>query len=127
MAETLFKRFSERTRRIINLAREEAELHHHEYLGTEHLLLGMLDAGDGIAIAILQQWGLSIERLREETEAHLPRNVSALIVGEIPFTPKAKKALEHAAEEARLMGNDDVETEHLLLGLLKEKEGIAAR
>ncbi|GIX46416.1 MAG: ATP-dependent Clp protease ATP-binding subunit ClpC [Candidatus Tectimicrobiota bacterium] len=123
----MFKRFTERARRVIILAREEAERHHHEYLGTEHILLGMLKDGGGIAITVLQKSGLSIDQIRLEVERHLPRNVNSLVVGEIPFTPKAKKVLEYAVEEARLMGHNYIGTEHLLLGLLKEKEGIAAK
>jgi ATP-dependent Clp protease ATP-binding subunit ClpC len=123
----MFKRFTERARRVIILAREEAERHHHEYLGTEHILLGMLKDGGGIAITVLQKAGLSIDQVRLEIERHLPRNANSLIVGEIPFTPKAKKVLEYAVEEARLMGHNYIGTEHLLLGLLKEKEGIAAK
>jgi ATP-dependent Clp protease ATP-binding subunit ClpC len=123
----MFKRFTERARRVIILAREEAERHHHEYLGTEHILLGMLKDGGGIAITVLQKVGLSIDQIRLEVERHLPRNANSLIVGEIPFTPKAKKVLEYAVEEARLMGHNYIGTEHLLLGLLKEKEGIAAK
>lgn len=123
----MFKRFTERARRVIILAREEAERHHHEYLGTEHILLGMLKDGGGIAITVLQKAGSSIDQIRLEVERHLPRNANSLIVGEIPFTPKAKKVLEYAVEEARLMGHNYIGTEHLLLGLLKEKEGIAAK
>jgi ATP-dependent Clp protease ATP-binding subunit ClpC len=123
----MFKRFTERARRVIILAREEAERHHHEYLGTEHILLGMLKDGGGIAITVLQKVGLSVDQIRLEVERHLPRNANSLIVGEIPFTPKAKKVLEYAVEEARLMGHNYIGTEHLLLGLLKEKEGIAAK
>jgi ATP-dependent Clp protease ATP-binding subunit ClpC len=123
----MFKRFTERARRVIILAREEAERHHHEYLGTEHILLGMLKDGGGIAITVLQKVGLGIDQIRLEVERHLPRNANSLIVGEIPFTPKAKKVLEYAVEEARLMGHNYIGTEHLLLGLLKEKEGIAAK
>ena len=123
----MFKRFTERARRVIILAREEAERHHHEYLGTEHILLGMLKDGGGIAITVLQKAGLTVDQIRLEIERHLPRNANSLIVGEIPFTPKAKKVLEYAVEEARLMGHNYIGTEHLLLGLLKEKEGIAAK
>src|SRR5499433_3043623 len=121
----MFKRFTERARRVIILAREEAERHHHEYLGTEHILLGMLKDGGGIAITVLQKAGLSIDQIRMEIERHLPRNTNALIVGEIPFTLKAKKVLEYGVEEARLMGHNYIGTEHLLLGLLKEKDGVA--
>lgn len=107
----MFKRFTERARRVIILAREEAERHHHEYLGTEHILLGMLKDGGGIAITVLQKAGLSIDQIRMEVERHLPRNANALIVGEIPFTPKAKKVLEYGVEEARLMGHNYIGTD----------------
>ncbi|RMF87053.1 MAG: AAA family ATPase, partial [Nitrospinota bacterium] len=121
----MFKRFTERARRVIILAREEAERYHHEYLGTEHILLGILKDGGGIAITVLQKLGLDINQLRQEVEHNLPRSLNTLIVGEIPFTPKAKKVLEYAVEEARLMGHNYIGTEHLLLGLLKEKDGVA--
>lgn len=121
----MFKRFTERARRVIILAREEAERYHHEYLGTEHILLGILKDGGGIAITVLQKLGLDINQIKQEVEQNLPRSLNTLIVGEIPFTPKAKKVLEYAVEEARLMGHNYIGTEHLLLGLLKEKDGVA--
>src|SRR2546428_13654587 len=110
----MFKRFTERARRVIILAREEAERHHREYLGTEHILLGMLKDGGGIAMTVLQKAGLSFDQLRMEIERHLPRNANAHIVEEIPFAPKAKKELEYSVEEARLMGHNYVGTEQFL-------------
>ena len=121
----MFKRFTERARRVIILAREEAERYHHEYLGTEHILLGILKDGGGIAITVLQKLGVDLKQLKQEVERNLPRSLNTLVVGEIPFTPKAKKVLEFAVEEARLMGHNYIGTEHLLLGLLKEKDGVA--
>jgi len=121
----MFKRFTERARRVIILAREEAERYHHEYLGTEHILLGILKDGGGIAITVLQKLGVDLKQLKQEVERNLPRSLNTLVVGEIPFTLKAKKVLEFAVEEARLMGHNYIGTEHLLLGLLKEKDGVA--
>ncbi len=121
----MFKRFTERARRVIILAREEAERYHHEYLGTEHILLGILKDGGGIAITVLQKLAVDLKQLKQEVERNLPRSLNTLVVGEIPFTPKAKKVLEFAVEEARLMGHNYIGTEHLLLGLLKEKDGVA--
>ena len=123
----MFKRFTERARRVIILAREEAERHHHEYLGTEHILLGMLKDGGGIAITVLQKAGLSIDQNPYGGRASPAAQCERPHRGEIPFTPKAKKVLEYGVEEARLMGHNYIGTEHLLLGLLKEKEGIAAK
>src|SRR4030095_15674615 len=121
----MFKRFTERARRVIILAREEAERYHHEYLGTEHILLGILKDGGGIAITVLQKLGVDLKQLKQEVERNLPPSLNTLVVGEIPFTAKAKKVLECAVEEARLMGHNYIGTEHLLLGLLKEKDGVA--
>jgi ATP-dependent Clp protease ATP-binding subunit ClpC len=123
----MFIPFSARAKRVMILARDEAELHHHDYIGPEHILLGILDDGDGIAITILQQSGLSIGQLRIEIERYLPHSLEALIVNDIPHTPRSKKVLGYAHEEAELLGLDFVETEHLLLGLLKENENIAAK
>ncbi len=123
----MFKRFTERARRVIILAREEAERHQHEFLGTEHILLGVLKDGGGIAIAVLQKLGIDLEQLKIELENNLPKSSNTLIVGEIPFTPKAKKVLEYSVEEAKLMGHNYIGTEHLLLGLVKEKEGVASK
>ena len=123
----MFKRFTERARRVIILAREEAELYRHEYLGTEHILQGVMKDGGGIAVAIIQKTGTDLTQLKKELEKNLPRSSSSLIVGDIPFTSRAKKILEFAVEEARSLNHNYIGTEHLLLGLLKEKEGVACR
>ena len=123
----MFKRFTERARRVIILAREEAELYRHEYLGTEHILQGVIKDGGGIAVAIIQKTGTDLTQLKKELEKHLPRSSSSLIIGDIPFTSRAKKILEFAVEEARSLNHNYIGTEHLLLGLLKEKEGVACR
>ena len=123
----MFKRFTERARRVIILAREEAELYRHEYLGTEHILQGVIKDGGGIAVAIIQKAGTDLTQLKKELEKNLPRSSSSLIIGDIPFTSRAKKILEFAVEEARSLNHNYIGTEHLLLGLLKEKEGVACR
>ena len=123
----MFKRFTERARKVIILAREEAERYHHEYLGTEHILLGILKDGGGIAIAVLQKVGVDVKQLKMEVERNLPKSLTNLVEGDIPFTPKAKKVLEYAVEEARLMGHNYIGTEHLLLGIIREKDGLASK
>jgi ATP-dependent Clp protease ATP-binding subunit ClpC len=123
----MFKRFTERARKVIILAREEADNYRHEYLGTEHILLGVLKDGGGIAIAVLQKLGVDPKQLRLELERNLPKSTSGPVEGDIPFTPKAKKVLEYAVEEARLMGHNYIGTEHLLLGIVREKDGLAAK
>ena len=123
----MFKRFTERARRVIILAREEAELYRHEYLGTEHILQGVIKDGGGIAVAIVQKSGVDMTQLKKELEKNLPRSSNSLIIGDIPFTSRAKKVLEFAVEEARSLNHNYIGTEHLLLGLLKEKEGVACR
>ena len=123
----MFKRFTERARRVIILAREEAELYRHEYLGTEHILQGVIKDGGGIAVAIIHKTGTDLAQLKKELEKNLPRSSSSLIIGDIPFTSRAKKILEFAVEEARSLNHNYIGTEHLLLGLLKEKEGVACR
>ncbi|MBI3090566.1 MAG: ATP-dependent Clp protease ATP-binding subunit [Candidatus Tectomicrobia bacterium] len=123
----MFKRFTERARKVIILAREGAEQHRHGHLGTEHILAGILKDGGGIAIAVLQKLGVDIEVLKNEIEKSMARNATATVEGDIPFTPRAKKVLEYAVEEARSMGHNYIGTEHLLLGLIKEKDGNASK
>lgn len=123
----MFKKFTERARRVIILAREEAERYQHEYLGTEHILLGVIKDGGGIAVLVLQRLGVDIKQLKPEIERNLPLSSNTLVVGDIPFTSRAKKVLEYAVEEARAMGHSYIGTEHLLIGLIKEKDGVAYR
>jgi ATP-dependent Clp protease ATP-binding subunit ClpC len=123
----MFKKFTERARRVIILAREEAERYQHEYLGTEHILLGIIKDGGGIAVLVLQRLGVDIRQLKPEIERNLPMSSNTLVIGDIPFTSRAKKVLEHAVEEARSMGHSYIGTEHLLIGLIKEKDGVAYR
>ena len=124
----MFNRFTERARKVILLAKEEAKRFNHDYIGTEHILLGLIKESEGVAVAVLENLGVNLNGLKREIEKYIHPNPSSVhIVGDIPFTPRAKKALELAAEEARNLGHSYIGTEHLLLGLLKEGEGIAAQ
>jgi len=122
----MFNRFTERARKVIVLAKEEARRYNHDYIGTEHILLGLIREGEGVATAVLQNLGLGLENIREELEKIIQPGNTSQVLGDIPFTPRAKKALELAADEARNMGHNYIGTEHLLLGLLKEGEGVAS-
>jgi len=122
----MFNRFTERARKVIILAKEEARRFNHDYIGTEHILLGLIKEGEGVAAAVLQSLGLNLHTLRLEVEKLVRVGPSTIISGDIPFTPKAKKALELSMDEARRMGHNYIGTEHLLLGLIREGEGAAS-
>ncbi|MBF0122437.1 MAG: ATP-dependent Clp protease ATP-binding subunit [Candidatus Omnitrophica bacterium] len=123
----MFNRFTERARKVIVFAKEEARRFNHDYIGTEHLLLGLIREGEGVAAAVLQKLGVDLESIRIEVEKLVQPGPQTQVVGDIPFTPRSKKALELAAEEARALGHNYIGTEHLLLGLVKEGEGMAYR
>ncbi|MFA5063016.1 MAG: ATP-dependent Clp protease ATP-binding subunit [Candidatus Omnitrophota bacterium] len=123
----MFNRFTERARKVIILAKEEARRFNHDYIGTEHILLGLIREGEGVASTVLQKLGLSLENIRLEVEKLVQPGPTTQIIGDIPFTPRAKKSLELAAEEARSLGHNYIGTEHLLLGLIREGEGIASQ
>lgn len=123
----MFNRFTERARKVIILAKEEARRFNHDYIGTEHILLGLIREGEGVAAAVLQKLEVSLENIRLEIEKLVQPGPTTQIIGDIPFTPRAKKALELSAEEARSLGHNYIGTEHLLLGLIREGEGIASQ
>ena len=123
----MFERFTDKGRKIIILAREEAERHQNDYLGTEHLVLAILRESDGIALTIIKKMGLSSEQIRLEIERNLPGGGTTMTFGEIPFSPRVKKVIEYGVEEARLLGHNHIGSEHLLLGLLREEEGIGGK
>ncbi len=123
----MFEKFTERGRKVIIYAREEAEKRQNDYLGTEHLLLGLLREEESLPMVILKKMGLSAEELRMEVERNLPSGSNILTFGDIPFTPRAKKVLELAVEEARLLGHSYIGSEHLLIGLIREDAGIAGK
>lgn len=123
----MFNRFTERARKVILLAKEEAKRFNHDYIGTEHILLGLVREGEGVAAAVLMGLGLDPTRVRMGVEKLVQPGTGAAVTGDIPFTPKAKKAIELAMDEARELGHNYIGTEHLLLGLIREGEGVAAQ
>jgi prophage maintenance system killer protein len=125
-AEGPFERFTERARQTVNLAQEEARGLGHNYLGTEHLLLGLLAEGQGLAWRVLDELGISAVTVRGQVEAIVGRGPDTP-VGPIPFTPRSKKVLELSQREAKRLSHNYVGTEHLLLGLVREGEGVAAQ
>ncbi|MFQ5599516.1 MAG: ATP-dependent Clp protease ATP-binding subunit [Candidatus Krumholzibacteriia bacterium] len=120
-------RFTERVKKVLFLARDEAGRLQHDYIGTEHFLLGIVREGEGIAAKVLHNLGLSFEQIQQAIEKMVAPSGGTLTIGEIPFTPRAKRVLELSVEEARLLGHNYIGTEHLLLGLIREGEGVAAR
>jgi ATP-dependent Clp protease ATP-binding subunit ClpA len=120
-----FERFSEQARKIFSLAQEEAQLFNHNYIGTEHLLLGMVREGDGIAARVLANLGVTLPKVRSAVEFIVGRG-DGLVVDDPGLTPRARKVIELAMDEARLLNNHYIGTEHLLLGLIREGDGIAA-
>jgi len=123
----MFEKFTERGRKVIIYAKEEAEKRQNDYLGTEHLLLAVLKEEDGLPIAILKRMGITPEEVRLEVERNLPQGTNIMAFGDIPFTPRAKKVLELAVEEARLLGHNYIGSEHIFLGLIREEEGIGGK
>jgi ATP-dependent Clp protease ATP-binding subunit ClpA len=120
------ERFTDRARRVVALAQEEARLLNHNYVGTEHLLLGLLQERAGVAAKVLESLGISLDAVRVRVEGIIGSGQTAP-TGHIPFTPRAKKVLELSLREALQLGHHYIGTEHLLLGLLREGEGVAAQ
>ena len=125
MSNDRFDKFTERARKVLTLAQEEATRFNHNYIGTEHLLLGLVREGEGVAAKVLANLGVELNRVRSAVEFIIGRG-DRMIVGEIGLTPRAKKVIELAVDEARRLGHHYIGTEHLLLGLVREGEGIAA-
>jgi ATP-dependent Clp protease ATP-binding subunit ClpC len=123
----MFDRFTDRAKKVMNLARQEAQRFNHEYLGTEHILLGLVQEGSGVAANVLKNMGIDLNKIRTEVEKIVKTGPSMVTMGQLPFTPRAKKVLELSMEEAGNLGHNYIGTEHLLLGLIKENEGIAAQ
>ena len=122
----MFERFTDRARRVVVLAQEEARMLSHNYIGTEHILLGLIHEGDGIAAKALESLGISLEAVRAQVEEIIGQGQQAPS-GHIPFTPRAKKVLELSLREALQLGHNYIGTEHILLGLIREGEGVAAQ
>src|SRR5450631_2078469 len=119
--------FTPRAQQVLALARKEADRFNHNYVGTEHLLLGLIKLGQGVAVNVLQKMGLDLETVRMEVEKQVGSGPETKMVGNIPYTPRVKKVLALAGKEAKALNHSYVGTEHILLGLLREGEGIAAR
>src|SRR5215211_276019 len=122
----MFERFTDRARRVVVLAQEEARLLNHSYIGTEHILLGLIHEGEGVAAKALESLSISLEAVRNQVEEIIGQGGSSPS-GHIPFTPRAKKVLELSLREALQLGHNYIGTEHILLGLIREGEGVAAQ
>jgi ATP-dependent Clp protease ATP-binding subunit ClpC len=122
----MFERFTDRARRVVVLAQEEARMLNHNYIGTEHILLGLIHEGEGVASKALESLGISLESVREQVQEIIGQGQQAPS-GHIPFTPRAKKVLELSLREALQLGHNYIGTEHILLGLIREGEGVAAQ
>jgi len=123
----MFERFTDRARKVMALANQEAQRFNHEYIGTEHILLGLVKEGSGVGATVLKNLDIDIKKLRIEIEKQVPNGPDMVTMGKLPQTPRAKKVIEYAIEEARSLNHNYVGTEHILLGLLRESEGIAAQ
>jgi ATP-dependent Clp protease ATP-binding subunit ClpC len=122
----MFERFTDRARNVVVLAQDEARLLNHNYIGTEHILLGLIHEGDGVAAKALDLLGISLAAVRQQVEEIIGRGQQAPS-GHIPFTPRAKKVLELSLREALQLGHNYIGTEHILLGLIREGKGVAAQ
>jgi hypothetical protein len=122
----MFERFTDRARRVVVLAQEEARMLDHNYIGTEHLLLGLIHEGEGVAAKALEAIGISLDAVRQQVEEIIGRGQQAPS-GHIPFTPRAKRVLELSLRESGQLGHNYIGTEHILLGLVREGEGVAAQ
>ncbi|MDX1495090.1 MAG: Clp protease N-terminal domain-containing protein [Longimicrobiales bacterium] len=119
--------FTDRVRKVLAMAREEAIRLQHDYVGTEHILLGLIREGEGVAAAVLQNLSVDLDQIHERVEESVRKGKATIALGELPYTSRAKKVLEFAMAEARDFNHSYVGTEHLLLGLLREEKGIAAQ
>ena len=123
----MFDRFTDRAKKVMSFARQEAMKFNHEYIGTEHILLGLVQEGSGVAANVLKNMNIDLEKIRHEVEKIVKTGPSMVTMGQLPFTPRAKKVLELSMEEASQLSHNYIGTEHLLLGLIRENEGIAAQ
>ena len=123
----MYERFTDRARKVMQLANQEAQRFNHEYIGTEHILLGLVKEGSGVAANVLKNLDVDLRKIRLEVEKIVQSGPDMVTIGKLPQTPRAKKVIEYAMEEARNLNHNYVGTEHLLLGLLREQEGVAAQ
>src|SRR6185437_8443830 len=122
----MFERFTDRARRAVELAQDEARRLEHNYIGTEHILLGLISEGEGVAARVLESLGIGLDTVRQQVEEIIGRGQQAPS-GHVPFTPRAKKVLELSLRESKQLGHNYIGTEHLLLGLIREGDGVAAQ
>src|SRR6476659_6621651 len=123
----MFERFTDRARKVMALANQEAQRFNHEYIGTEHILLGLVKEGSGVGANVLKNLDVDLRKVRLEVEKLVKSGPDMVTMGKLPQTPRAKKVIEYAIEEARSLNHNYVGTEHLLLGLLREQDGVAAQ
>src|SRR5437899_12056175 len=123
----MYERFTDRARKVMQLANQEAQRLNHEYIGTEHVLLGLVKEGSGVAANVLKNLDIDLRKIRLEVEKLVQSGPDMVTLGKLPQTPRAKKVIEYSIEEARNLNHNYVGTEHLLLGLLREQEGVAAQ
>src|SRR5881392_2890842 len=127
MSDEATNNFTPRAQQVLALARKEADRFNHNFVGTEHLLLGLIRLGQGVAVIVLQKLGVELENVRREIEKQVGTGPDRKIPYHIPYTPRVKMVLALAAKEAKALNHKYVGTEHLLLGLLREGDGVAAR
>ena len=127
MNEESMNNFTPRAQQVLALARKEADRFNHNFVGTEHLLLGLIKLGQGVAVNVLQKMGLDLETVRQEVEKEVRAGSEQKVAGNIPYTPRVKKVLSLATKEAKALNHTYVGTEHILLGLLREGDGVAAK
>lgn len=123
----MFERFTDRAIKVMALSNQEAQRKNHEYIGTEHILAGLVKEGNGVGAFVLQKLGVDLKKIREELDRLVKSGPDTVTMGSLPQTPRTKKVIEFAVEEARAFNHNYVGTEHLLLGLIDEEEGIAAQ
>jgi len=123
----MYERFTDRARKVMQLANQEAQRFNHEYIGTEHILLGLVKEDSGVVANVLKNLDIDLRKIRLEVEKIVQSGPDMVTMGKLPHTPRAKKVLELAIEEARNLNHNYVGTEHLLLGLLRDQEGVATR
>src|SRR5438093_409669 len=127
MSDEAMNNFTPRAQQVLALARKEADRFNHNFVGTEHLLLGLIKLGQGVAVNVLQKLGLDLETVRMEVEKQVGTGPDQKMVGNIPYTPRVKRVLALAAKEAKALNHTYIGTEHILLGLLREGDGVAPR
>ncbi len=123
----MYERFTDRARKVMQLANQEAQRFNHEYIGTEHILLGLIKEGSGVAANVLKNLDIDLRKIRLEVEKLVQSGPDMVAMGKLPQTPRAKRVIEFSMEESRNLGHNYVGTEHMLLGLLREEEGVAAQ